>query len=89
MKRVAALTLMTLVSGAAIGMAASPAAAGDKGYDGYYDVKRTVVEQGHGYGYWDKGDKHDKGYWYKDKDAKHDKGHGYKDKDKDKGYGYY
>ncbi|GAB3728924.1 hypothetical protein [Nocardiopsis nanhaiensis] len=75
MKRVAALTFMTLVSGAAIGMAASPASAGDKGY-GYYDLQRTVVEQGHGYGYWDKGDKHDKGY-------------DYKDKDKDKGYGYY
>ncbi|GAB3694695.1 hypothetical protein [Nocardiopsis oceani] len=87
MKRVAALTLMTLVSGAAIGMAASPAAAGDKGYDGYYDVKRTVVEQGHGYGYWDKGDKHDKGYWYKDKDDK-GKDWGWR-KDKDKGYGYY
>ena len=87
MKRVAALTLMTLVSGAAIGMAASPAAASDKGYDGYYDVKRTVVEQGHGYGYWDKGDKHDKGYWYKDKDDK-GKDWGWR-KDKDKGYGYY
>lgn len=76
MKRFAALALMTAATGAAVAMAASPAAADHKGYDGYYvkdDLQRTVVEHGHGHGH---------GYWW-DKDGK-DRGWGdYKE------HGYY
>lgn len=99
MKRFAALALMTVATGAAVAMVASPASAGHKGYDGYGgydDIERTVVEQGHGYGYPyvsklvidaddSKGNRGhgDYGYW-PDKDEGKDRHGGW-----DKGYGYY